>query len=112
MKDSEPNPELLKVFEPVELERLDDVIQLTVHSARSVFNELSRLIKSITLYGAEHQSSINFRIRFFEVMTQALSKGDDVSVEVQTYALVIADQVIYEDPKVEGTSFIASTQMG
>ena len=102
MKDSEPNPELLKAFEPVELERLDDVTQMLVHSAKSVFNELGRLIKSITLYGAEHQSSLNFRLRFFEVMTQALSKGDEIKVEVQTYALVIAEQIIYEDPKVEG----------
>ncbi len=102
MKGSEPNQDLLKEFEPVELERLDDSTQTLIHSARSVFNELSRLIKSITLYGAEHQSSLNFRARFFEVMTQALSRGDDLYVEVQTYALIIADQVIYEDPKVEG----------
>ncbi|MAD61423.1 MAG: hypothetical protein CMH49_07940 [Myxococcales bacterium] len=102
MSDKEQTNDLLKEFEPLSLELLDDHIQLQIHSAKSVFNELLRLIKSITLYGAEHQSSLSFRARFFEVMTEALSKGDDLVIEVQTYALVIADQIIYEDPKVEG----------
>ena len=102
MSDKEQTNDLLKEFEPLSLELLDDHIRLLVHSAKSVFNELARLIKSITLYGAEHQSSLSFRARFFEVMTEALSKGDDLAIEVQTYALVIADQIIYEDPKVEG----------
>ena len=35
-------------------------------------------------------------------MTEALARGDDLVIEVQTYALVIADQIIYEDPKVDG----------
>jgi hypothetical protein len=102
MTGSEQNNDLLKEFEPIELEKLDNFTQQLVHGAKKVFGELARLIKSITLYGAEHQSSLNFRARFFEVMTQALSKGDDIVVEVQSYALVIADQVIYEDAKVEG----------
>ena len=102
MQDSEPNNDLLKNFEPVALESLNDSLQRQIHSAREIFNEFSRLIKSITLYGAEHQSSLNFRSRFFEVMTQGLSKGDPITVEVQTYALVIADQVIYEDDKMDG----------
>lgn len=102
MTGNEHNNDLLKEFEPIELEKLDDYTQQLVQSAKSVFTELARLIKSITLYGAEHQSSLNFRDRFFEVMTKVLSRGDDLVLEVQTYALIIADQVIYEDSKVEG----------
>lgn len=102
MQDSEQNQDLLKQFEPVALDALDDWVQRSVNAARDIFNELSRLIKSITLYGAEHQSSLNFRARFFDVMTRGLSHGDAITVEVQTYALIIADQVIYEDDKVEG----------
>ena len=102
MQDSESKNDLLKHFEPVALESLNDSLQRQIQSAREVFNELSRLIKSITLYGAEHQSSLNFRSRFFEVMTQGLSHGDPIMVEVQTYALMIADQVIYEDDKMDG----------
>ena len=102
MSDKEQTNDLLKEFEPLSLELLDDHIQQLIHSAKSVFNELARLIKSITLYGADHQSSLNFRARFFEVMTEALARGDDLVIEVQTYALVIADQIIYEDPKVDG----------
>ena len=102
MQDSESKNDLLKHFEPVALESLNDSLQRQIQAAREVFNELSRLIKSITLYGAEHQSSLNFRSRFFEVMTQGLSRGDPITVEVQTYALMIADQVIYEDDKIDG----------
>ncbi len=102
MSENEQANDLLKEFEPLSLELLDDHVQRLIHSAKNVFNELVRLIKSITLYGADHQSSLNFRARFFEVMTEALAKGDDLVIEVQTYALVISDQVIYEDSKVEG----------
>ena len=102
MQDSEQKNDLLKNFEPVALESLTDSLQRQIQSAREIFNEFSRLIKSITLYGAEHQSSLNFRSRFFEVMTQALSYGDAITVEVQTYALVISDQVIYENDKIDG----------
>ena len=102
MQDSESNNDLLKNFEPVSLESLNDSLQRQIQSAREIFNEFSRLIKSITLYGAEHQSSLNFRSRFFEVMTDALSHGDPITVEVETYALVIADQIIYEDDKMDG----------
>ena len=102
MQDNTQNQDLLKQFEPVALEALDDWVQRAVNAARDIFNELSRLMKSITLYGAEHQSSLNFRARFFEVMTRGLSHGDEITVEVQTYALVIADQIIYENDKVDG----------
>ena len=102
MQNNEQGNDLLKEFEPIQLELLDDHTRQLVNAAKSIFNELARLIKSITLYGAKHQSSLNFRTRFFEVITQALAKGDDITVEVQTYAFVLADQIIYEDPKVDG----------
>ena len=60
MSDKEQTNDLLKEFEPLSLELLDDHVQQLIHSAKSVFNELARLIKSITLYGADHQSSLNF----------------------------------------------------
>ena len=98
---SEVNTDVLKYFEAVELESLDKFVRKKVDFATELFAELARLIKSITLYGAQHQSSLNFRNRFFEVLTRGLIGGNSISVEVQTYALVIAEQVVYENPKID-----------
>jgi hypothetical protein len=98
---SEVNTDVLKYFEAVELESLDKFVRKKVDFATEIFAELARLIKSITLYGAQHQSSLNFRNRFFEVLTRGLIGGNSISVEVQTYALVIAEQVVYENPKID-----------
>ena len=102
MRDGESKNDLLKQFEPAELESLDELVQTQVQAAREIFNELHRLVKSITLYGAQHQSSLNFRARFFDVITKALVSHVPITVEFQTYAIVIADQIIYEDERVEG----------
>ena len=98
---SEANSDVLKYFEAVELDSLDERIQHRVKFATELFTELARLMKSITLYGSQHQSSLNFRNRFFEALTRGLLVGDAITVEVQTYALVMAEQIIYENPKIE-----------
>lgn len=102
MQNSESNQDLLKQFEPVALDQLNDSLQKQVTACQRVFSELNRLIKSITLYGEAHQSSLNFRSRFFEVMSEALTECGSLTIEVQMYALVISDQVIYEDARIEG----------
>ena len=102
MQGSETHNDLLKQFEPVGLEQLNDHTQYQVKAARDIFNELNRLMKSITLYGAHHQSSLNFRGRFFEVINSSLAKGDPITVQIETYAVTVADQVIYEDGRIEG----------
>ncbi len=94
--------DLFKQFEAPELESLDVSTRRQVELARGLFTELSRLMKSITLYGATHQSALNFRARFTDTLQQALNERDALTVEVLTYALVIAEQVVYEDPKMDG----------
>jgi hypothetical protein len=99
---SEATNEVLQLFEPKAIETLDEQTQRQVGVARELFLELGRLMKSMTLYGPKHQSSLNFRARFFETLSKGLMGGNRIKVELQAYAIVIADQIIYEDPKIEG----------
>jgi hypothetical protein len=101
MTEKEQNRDLLKAFEPVALDKLDDTTKKLVNSAKGIFVELSRLIKSMTLYGAEHQISIKFKSHFCEIVTQALTKGYDITLEVEAHAFVIADQIVFENPNVK-----------
>ena len=99
---SESKKEMLQYFEETDLESLSLEIQEQVQRAQGLFIELGRLMKSITLYGSQHQSSLNFRTRFFDHLTQCLEVDSPLEVEIQTYALIIEDQVIYEDERTEG----------
>lgn len=99
---SQDQPDLLKQFEAPSLESLDGGVQQQVNLAKELFTELGRLMKSITLYGAQHQSTLNFRERFFATMTSALASQRKLTVDVLTYALTISEQVVYEDPKIDG----------
>ena len=99
---SENKKEMLRYFEAAELDTLSPELQERISLAQGLFVELGRLMKSITLYGAEHQSSLNFRTRFFENLSDCLARFSPFSVEVQTYALMIEDQVVYEDERTEG----------
>jgi hypothetical protein len=99
---SQGQADLFKQFEAPDLESLDVSTRRQVELARGLFTELSRLMKSITLYGATHQSALNFRARFSDTLQQALNERDSLTVEVLTYALVISEQVVYEDAKMEG----------
>jgi hypothetical protein len=99
---SQEQTDLLKEFEAPSLESLDSGVQQRISLAKGLFTELGRLMKSITLYGPQHQSTLNFRDRFFTTMTSALEAQTKLTVDVLTYALTIAEQVVYEDPKIEG----------
>ena len=99
---SQERQDLIQQFEAPSLESLDSGAQQRVSLARELFTELGRLMKSITLYGAQHQSTLNFRERFSQTMTSVLDAHAKLSVELLTYALTISEQVVYEDPKIEG----------
>ena len=78
---SENKKEMLRYFEAAELDTLSPEIQERIQLAQSLFVELGRLMKSITLYGANHQSSLNFRTRFFESLSDCLARFSPFEVE-------------------------------
>ncbi len=94
--------DLLEQFANVPLSKLPQALQEQVKSAQNIFLELSKLMKSIVLYGKQHQSAVLFRKKFFDALTQALSQFHVLDVEVQQYELIMADQVVFSDEKATG----------
>jgi hypothetical protein len=94
--------DLLEQFANVPLSKLPQALQEQVKSAQNIFLELSKLMKSIILYGKQHQSAILFRKKFFDALTQALTQFHVLDVEVQQYELIMADQVVFSDEKATG----------
>ncbi len=94
--------DLLEQFANVPLSKLPQALQEQVKSAQNIFLELSKLMKSIVLYGKQHQSAILFRKKFFDALTQALTQFHVLDVEVQQYELIMADQVVFSDEKATG----------
>ena len=93
--------DLLAQLEGPRLESLKVEIQQQIKLVRGVFVELSRLLKAINLYGADHQSVRQFRSRFFQVLTNALEEKGRFQLDVQSYEFSISEQSIYEDPNPE-----------
>jgi hypothetical protein len=94
--------DLLEQFTNVPLSKLPQAIQEQVKCAQNIFLELSKLMKSIVLYGKNHQSAVLFRKKFFDALTQALSEYHQLDVDIQQYELIMADQVVFSDEKATG----------
>ncbi len=75
--------DLLEQFNNVPLSKLPQAIQEQVKCAQNIFLELSKLMKSIVLYGKNHQSAVLFRKKFFDALTQALSEYHQLDVDIQ-----------------------------
>ena len=91
---SSPSAEsnFLAQLEGPQLEQLQLEVQQQIKLVRGVFVELNRLLKAINLYGAEHQSVRQFRVRFFQSITQALEEWGGFTLDVQSYELSLAEQ--------------------
>jgi hypothetical protein len=97
-----PPVDLMKMFEAPAEETLGAAERALVDAGRTVFKELEKLLKSIGLYGADHQGTQRFKGLFRDAMRSFVSaRPEGVTITVGPYEFTVVEQSIYQNTNPE-----------
>ncbi|MEE2757373.1 MAG: hypothetical protein VYA30_11985 [Myxococcota bacterium] len=95
------NGGLLGFLEETADSHRDPAQQSQLDQAKEAFRALEKLIKNVSLYGLEHQSTDRFLQNTYIAFQDAISTTGELEIIVRPYDLTVHDEAVLENPSPE-----------